>query len=241
MVRSLLVAALAVGLPVTASADAADNRSGPTAAQPIDAPRGSGIVADPSFEDGTPNSYWGESSTRFGTPLCDVSCGAGGSSAPVRTGLWWAWFGGFPSGTETASLTQSISIPAHSYATLDFGFQAPACVASASNFIEARINGVAVWRADASSPRCGIPAYADISVDVSQFSGQTVALSFNSTTTGNGSTNFFIDDVQVTASALPLPVPGWSALGSSLLVLMLGVVGLRGTRTISRVSTLRSR
>ncbi len=48
-------------------------------------------LADGSFEGGTPNASWTETSINFGTPLCTVEVCDG---AGPRTGAWWAWFGG---------------------------------------------------------------------------------------------------------------------------------------------------
>src|ERR1044071_6381565 len=69
------------------------------------------IVADGSFEAGTPNPSWAESSTNFGTPLCSQSLCDPSGSTTARTGQWWAWFGGAPGLYEHASLTQSVGIP----------------------------------------------------------------------------------------------------------------------------------
>ncbi len=235
MTKTLLIAAIAAGFAFHTAADAAAQRNGPTPARSINAPAGTGIVADPSFEDGTPNSFWAETSTNFGTPLCTVAdCGSGTSAAPVRTGLWWAWFGGTAS-VETGSVSQSVVIPANSSAALTFGFQAPLCVASAAHFVEARINGTAVWRADGTSPLCNqTAAYTLINVDVSAYSGQTVTLSFNSTTDG-GTTNFFIDDAQITATANAAAVsaPALSTWGLGGLVLALGLAGFVAVRRYS--------
>ena len=72
---------------------------------------------------------------------------------------------------------------------LTFGFQAPQCTGGAANFVEARINGVSVWHADSTSALCGVTTdYANQWVDVSQYAGQTVTLSFNSATS-NGVSN----------------------------------------------------
>ena len=56
-------------------------------------------------------TYWGQSSTNFGTPLCTVAdCGDGGGTAGPRTGTVWAWSGG-TNADEQATLTQSVTIP----------------------------------------------------------------------------------------------------------------------------------
>ncbi|HET9494904.1 MAG TPA: zinc-dependent metalloprotease family protein, partial [Chloroflexia bacterium] len=76
------------------------------------------VIVDGSFEAGSPNPYWDEGSTNFGTPLCDAaSCGTGGGTAGPRTGAWWSWFGGVQA-VEDAFVSQSVNIPAGSQATL---------------------------------------------------------------------------------------------------------------------------
>lgn len=74
---------------------------------------GANGVTDPSFEAGSPNPFWGESSTNLGTPLCSIAgCGDGGGTVGPRTGTFWAWFGGFGQGTEVGMLVQAaINVP----------------------------------------------------------------------------------------------------------------------------------
>src|SRR6185295_3820585 len=72
------------------------------------------LIVDGGFETGgIPNTFWNpETSTNFGTPLCDVpSCGTGGGASPPRTGAFWCWFGGIPA-AETATLGQTVNFPA---------------------------------------------------------------------------------------------------------------------------------
>jgi hypothetical protein len=69
---------------------------------------GANSVTDAGFEAGSPNPFWMESSTNFGSPLCTAQmCGDGGGTAGPRSGSWWGWFGGFSGGTESASLVQA--------------------------------------------------------------------------------------------------------------------------------------
>lgn len=113
---------------------------------------------------------------------------------------------------------------------LTFGFQAPGCSGGAANFVEARINGVSVWRADSTSALCGVTTdSANQWVDVSQYAGQTVTLSFNSATS-NGVSNFFIDDVQLVATAPSVAAPAMSTIGLGALALLLGLAGLVAVR-----------
>ncbi|HWM25337.1 MAG TPA: hypothetical protein VNP98_10965 [Chthoniobacterales bacterium] len=93
----------------------------PTAtATPIASPCGSpNVIADSTFEAGRPWSNWTvQTSTNFGTPLCDTAvCGTVGGSP--YAGDNWAWFGG-ANAPETATLGQSVSISPGGPATLSF-------------------------------------------------------------------------------------------------------------------------
>ena len=82
------------------------------------------FVADPGFEGGTPNAFWTEASTNFGTPICDaVSCGTGGGTGP-HGGTFWVWFGGIDA-VEEGSMSQSVTIPAGVSASLTFFLEMP--------------------------------------------------------------------------------------------------------------------
>jgi uncharacterized repeat protein (TIGR01451 family) len=158
---------------------------------------GGNIILDPSFEDGTPNSFWAETSTNFGTPLCDVAgCGTGTGTGP-RTGTFWAWFGGVAA-VETGSLEQSVVIPTGSTA-ITFFREYPIC-ANATDFVRLLIDGTEVWREDGTSPRCNTVGYQQVSVALTagQANGASHLIRFDSTISGAPSgSNFFIDDVEL--------------------------------------------
>lgn len=197
---------------------------------------GGNLIADPSFEDGSPNGFWTESSTNFGTPLCTVAdCGTGTGTGP-RTGTWWAWFGGTAS-VETGTMGQNVTIPSGS-TSLDFYFEAPVC-AAAADFIRVTIDGTELWRADGNSSACGTVGYQQVSVPLGAFAdGGSHAILFESTSTGAGNTNFMVDDVSlasaptcVAGNTLPDPVPQPAVIPASngktlgLMALLLGMVG----------------
>ncbi len=200
------------------------------------------IVQDCSFESGTPSTGWTEASSNFGTPICDIGgCGLGGSTNGSNSGAFWTWFGGIASVVEEGSVSQSIVIPAAATGTLTFYFLAPVCSGDAADFVEATMDGNQVWRADATNAICGTTSpYAQISVDVSAFvDGGSHTLAFHSITQGSSTTNFFIDDVDLTTAGAPggppaaidLPSLGTSAMiGLGALLAMFGFAGLRRRR-----------
>ncbi len=153
------------------------------------------LLADPSFEAFTPNPYWAEASTNFGTPLCTTAvCGTGGGSASARTGSVWGWFGG-TSSDETASLEQTITIPSGA-ASLQFYFWlgAAGIGSGADDVFNAQIDSTTLFSANATQLG-SYPSYLLISVNASAFAdGGSHTVRFISTTTGQ-TVNFNLDDV----------------------------------------------
>lgn len=191
----------------------------------------SAIVLDCGFESGTPSSSWSEASTNFGTPICDTgSCGTGGAPIGPNSGAFWVWFGGIGA-FEEGSVSQSVTIPAALTGTLSFYFMAPVCSGDAPDFVEATIDGTTVWSVDATNATyCNInTAYTQISVDVSAYAdGGSHTLAFHSVVNGvSGTTNFWIDDIDlVTAGSPGGPPPPARELPSLGTIAMIGMGGL---------------
>ncbi|NLX75593.1 MAG: DUF4394 domain-containing protein, partial [Synergistaceae bacterium] len=157
------------------------------------------LIQDPGFEAYTPNPYWDEYSSNYGTTLCTVDdCGTGTGSGP-HTGQVWSWFGGVnPGDTENGSVSQDVAFP-NGTATMKFWVEQAVCGDSgASNYLALQIDGTELWRTDGTDPACGTASYRQIEVDVSAFAdGNTHQVKFASTTVGSG--NFFLDDVELIA------------------------------------------
>jgi hypothetical protein len=165
-------------------------------------------VADPSFEAGPFGGVWTESSTNFGTPICNAPfCGGtGGGTGPI-TGSHWAWFGGFvpPSGVgvEEGTLEQLVTI-ATDASTLDFFLEIPVSSGNGSDFLEVLIDGVQVFEV-LESAGTG-PGYGPVSIPLGAFAdGGVHTLTFHSIQTGEAPdvvTNFFVEDVSISSSAI---------------------------------------
>jgi len=164
---------------------------------------GSNLIKDPSFELGSPNPYWIEASSNFGTPLCTVAeCGDG-----ARTGSVWGWFGGtqqYPN--ETASLSQSVMIPNGSSASLDFYLWIGDANAGSdmNDVFTVKVDGKILFSANATQIN-SYAAYIPISVDVSNYAnGASHTIMFSSVTSGQV-VAFHLDDVflAVTPSETP--------------------------------------
>ncbi len=162
------------------------------------------VVTDGGFEGGTPNASWTEASTNFGTPICDAgACGTGGGTGP-NSGTFWTWFGGIGA-FEAGSVSQMVTIPAGT-ASLQFFLEVNACD-SATDYMEAQIDGMMVFRVQGDDPSCGNVGYVMQTVDVSAFAdGGTHTLTFTSEIFANngGGSNFFVDDVALLAVAGPV-------------------------------------
>lgn len=154
-------------------------------------------VADSGFELGSPNPHWFESSTHFGSPICNASCGLS-----AHTGSNYAWFGGVADALEVATLEQEVVISAEN-SILTF------YLLIGSNRGQGELT---IWlddteletftAADASS----YASYTTVTLPVSQFAdGNTHTLRFYGITYPSGTTNFLVDDVTFTA-APPLTV-----------------------------------
>ena len=144
---------------------------------------------------------WVESSTQFGTPICDLAtCGMGGGTGPYA-GTFWAWFGGSNVGPEQASVSQSVVIPV-GMATLEFQFEIPSCEDPffASDSFQVRVDGNVVFQTSNSDPSCAVVGYQLKSVDISSYAnGASHTVSFTGTTDDVfDPTNFMVDDVRLT-------------------------------------------
>lgn len=188
------------------------------------------LVADESFEAGSPSPTWAEASTRFGTPLCTLgTCGSGTGSLP-KTGNWWAWFGGV-AGFEEGRLSQSVLIPDGGTVVLEFSIEQAVCSGTEADFLEILVDGEPVYRTDATSHWCGSLGYRPQSIDLSDFAdGESHLLEFHSVLDSGENTNFFIHDVTiasctrgVTGGTGPPTIPTLHDFGLAALALLLGV------------------
>lgn len=158
----------------------------------------SNAIADGSFEAGAFGGFWTESSTNFGTPLCDGgSCGFGGGTGP-HSGSWWAWFGGI--GTfEAGSVSQAVVIPA-SATTLDFWLEIPVSSGNGVDFLRVRIDGNTEFTVLEDDVTYAGTGYNLVSLPLGAYAdGGVHTVLFDSVQTGAGGaiTNFFVDDVSI--------------------------------------------
>ena len=153
------------------------------------------IINDPGFETGTPNSYWTEASTNFGTPLCDASCGV----EMQRSGSWWAWFGGIRA-VEDGSLEQTVTIPANAE-SLTFYVWVPYQI-YADDYLRVSLDGTPLWEVSISNNSYS-SGYSQITLDISAYADDLPHILRLSSHIGNNPTpsSFMVDDLCLTTSS----------------------------------------
>jgi len=184
--------------------------TGPTTRQKLNAPHAptnapakptADIIQDGGFEAGTPNPYWQEFSTNFGTPICDLAtCGSGGGTAGPHAGNYWVWFGGI-SAYEHGYVSQALVIPAGT-ATLSFWFWIGTTGGPVADYFNVLVDGHEVFRATANQ-QPQYSSYTLVTVDISNYAdGAQHTVMFNSEIMGTMTTNFNLDDVVLDSQPL---------------------------------------
>lgn len=161
-------------------------------------------VVDGTFEAGSPWPAWTvQTSTNFGTPMCDVpGCGTGGGASPPFAGAFWAWFGGIPA-VESATMGQNVTIPAGGNKFIRFQMRIGTVSSPFTDTLTVRVDGVP--QVTYTEPATAEAAYTLRYVDVSSFAnGAAHALLFSyvGPTTGTGS--FTVDDVELVTCTTPV-------------------------------------
>ncbi|RLT39139.1 MAG: hypothetical protein DWI57_10760 [Chloroflexi bacterium] len=138
------------------------------------------VVQDGSFEAGSPNPFWAESSTTFAPPLCDpASCGRD----LAQDGSWYAWFGGWGALHQSA-LTQTVTITASAIAELSFWVLTGDV--SGSDTVIASLDGAPLFVVDVNNADDFEAGYVQVKVDVSSYAnGGEHILALTGSTVGN--------------------------------------------------------
>ena len=106
------------------------------------------LILDGGFEaaTGSPPSSpnWTEADSINGSPLCSSSnCSTTSSTSPPRTGTHWARFGAVTSSSHTASLSQTVVIPAGT-ATLTYWYRNGLVTSPFTATLQVRVDGTTV-------------------------------------------------------------------------------------------------
>lgn len=162
--------------------------------------RGAALVQDGGFEAGLVSTYWAQTSTNFGTPLCDASCGGVGP----RTGTYWAWYGGISS-AEAGSVQQS-GVITTGPKTLNFYVWWSSSVAAPPDptaTFTVRIDGNTIFSLTPATAAAYSSGYTLASVDISAYAdGNSHTLRFESNSVASASaTNVHLDDIEIVSSS----------------------------------------
>jgi hypothetical protein len=198
------------------------------------------MIEDGGFEAGTPNPFWNEASTNFGTPLCDAgSCGTGGGTAGPNTGAWWSWFGG-ATAVEVATVDQDVTLTNGNTVVLEYFLWIGVDGNAGGDALEVDVDG-SNQQTILSNNVSFAAGYAMTSVDISSFAdGGTHNLLMRGTQATAATTNFNVDDLSLVITAPPPPmggvdIPTLSPLGLILLVGLMAAAALlvmRRRRTV---------
>jgi hypothetical protein len=195
----------------TATATATATSTGTPLPTPCGTP--GNVIADSSFESGDPWAPWPvQTSTNFGTPLCDTGlCGTGGGTAgPFGAGINWAWFGGIAA-PEAATVGQSVTIVAGGTASLTFQLWIGAVNAPFDATLKVRVDGTVVQTF--TEPAVAETGYTLRTINLSAFAnGASHAILFDYNDTSSAVSNFSVDDVQLLVTgpcgiSTPSPTP----------------------------------
>lgn len=186
------------------------------------------LINDGSFELGTPNAEWTETSTNFGTPICDIfMCGTGLGTGP-HTGDYWAWFGGIAA-VEIGSIDQTITIP-NGTAELRFWLEIP--LGEAADYLEVQIDDNPIFIVYGDNT--GYNPYTEVVLDISTYAdGGNHKIEFYSECFGSGTTNFFVDDVSVEMTTPPdVPLTSSAVVIALLLISFYGIYQFRNRNQV---------
>ncbi len=120
------------------------------------------------------------------------------TSQAAHSGSWKAWLNGYGS-AHTDSATQTVTIPAGCRATLSFWLHIDTAETGSTVYdkLTVTVNGTSVATYSNVDKNTG---YAQKTVDLSSYAGQSVTLKFNGVEDSSLKTSFVIDDTAIQTS-----------------------------------------
>ncbi|RPE33543.1 protease pro-enzyme activation domain-containing protein [Kitasatospora cineracea] len=162
--------------------------SGGTTPPPTGSCTAAQLLGNAGFETGTASPWTGTSG------VVDNS-----SSEPAHSGSWKAWLDGYGS-SHTDALSQSVAVPSGCSAKLSFWLHvdtAETTTTTAYDKLTVSVNGTTVATYSNLDKNTG---YAQKTVDLSSYAGQTVTVKFNGVEDSSLQTSFVIDDTALNVS-----------------------------------------
>jgi Zn-dependent metalloprotease len=146
-------------------------------------------LGNPGFESGA--TVWSQTSGVIGQ--------YGGSGEPTHSGTWDAWLDGYGT-SHTDTLSQSVTIPAGCAATLTFWLHIDTSETTTTTaYDKLTVKAGSTTLATYSNLSKG-SGYAQKSLNLSSFAGQTVTISFSGSEDVSLQTSFVVDDTALTVS-----------------------------------------
>jgi hypothetical protein len=181
-----------------------------TVAQQAPVNAGTNLVANPGFEGG--DASWSQSATG-GYPIIYTD------ATIAHSGSWYAWLGGYDSGTDT--MYQEVTIPAGAtQALLQFWYRITSQEGTTSSVFDTMT--VAIANATTGARLATLATFSNVNqtsgwvqsqqYNVSAFAGQTVRLVFTATMDISNVTNFFVDDITLSAVGSSAAASNYTAL-----------------------------
>jgi len=153
------------------------------------------LLANRDFESGIADDAWEQMSTSFSNPI--VCCRPSPGSGAYR-GNWWVWFGGFNEGMEESAISQTVTIPTGTGATLRFYLEIPESAGEGSMVVS--LDDAPIFTVT-QGDRAGYSVYTLVEVDLpGAADGASHSISFAASTGTEGLTSFFVDEVCLTVS-----------------------------------------
>jgi uncharacterized repeat protein (TIGR01451 family) len=164
-------------------------------------------IVDGTFEAGPNWPAWTtQTSTQFGTPLCNVNTpacfGNGTGTAGPYAGDNWAWFGGTETAPEIATVGQSVTLPRSPDVRLRFQMRIGAVTPPATDTLVVSVDGFQAGTF--TEPSVAEAGYTLREVVLTGFAdGGTHAQLFHYSHTHAGNSNFTVDNVELFAAPAP--------------------------------------
>ncbi|MBM3288926.1 MAG: hypothetical protein FJY92_02120 [Candidatus Hydrogenedentes bacterium] len=155
-------------------------------------------VKDPSFEAGTPNPEWSQSSTFWPQVLCDSGCTGPAMDNLARSGSWWANFGGNEGGENASSLSQKVKFPAGGSGTLSFWLYLEHFSGNGADQLSVYIDADRVLKVKDGDTRYD-DGYTRVDIDAGAYcDGKKHRIKFRATSSGSPTyVRFLVDDVSL--------------------------------------------
>ena len=170
-----------------ASAFSAINVSGTTCTSTP--PTGGNLLANPGFESGA--TSWSQTSGVISS-----------DSSRSRSGSWFGWLDGYGN-SHTDSLSQSVTIPSASSATLSMWLKITTAESGSTAYdtfkVQVISNGTTSTLATYSNVNAA-SSYMQRTFNLSSYVGRTVTLKFLGVEDSSLATSFFVDDTSLTTS-----------------------------------------